>query len=252
MSKERKKYLKKIKQKKLFILLSQLIIFFVFIFTWEILSNKNIINSFIFSSPSRILKEIYNLYINNNLFNNIWVTTKEILISFFISSILSFLLALLFYSYKTIYKILEPFLILFNALPKVALGPLIIIIIGANTNSIIFNGIIISIIVSINTILNGFLNTNKDIIKLFKIYKSSKFKTLKYLIIPSSLNEIKSSLKLNLGLSEIGVIMGEFLSCKEGIGYLILYGSQIFNLSLVGAGIFILLLLSFIFSLFIK
>ena len=134
-----------------------------------------------------------------------------------------------------------------NSLPKVALGPLIIIWMGANIKSIIFMALLINLIVTFITILNGMNSTDPYYIKLFKVLGASKKDIILYLIIPSSKNEIISALKLNISMSLIGVIMGEFLSCKKGIGYLILYGTQVFNLSLVMCGILLLMILSFIF-----
>lgn len=247
ISKEQLLYLKKRKRDKIIILLSQISLLVSFIVLWEFLSKYELINSFIFSSPSKILKTLIDLYKENNLFIHIYTTTMEVILSFSLSTILGFILALFFYIFPIIKKIMDPFITLLNSLPKVALGPLIIIWLGANQTSIIFMALLINLIVTFTTILNGFINTDKDKIKLFKVLGSSKKDIIFKLIIPSSKLEIISSLKLNLSLSLIGVIMGEFLSCKKGIGYLILYGTQVFNLSLVMCGIFLLLLLSFIF-----
>lgn len=247
MSKEHKEYIRNIKIKKISILLIQISIFIIFITTWELLSKYNLINSFIFSSPSRIIIKLIELYNTNNLFNHIYITTIEVLISFILTTILSFILALLFYLSPTIKKIFDPYLTLINSLPKVALGPLIIIWMGANIKSIIFNALLISLIVTTITIYNGFYNVDNNKIKLFKMFKSNKYNLITKLIIPSSRNEIISALKVNISMNLIGVIMGEFLSCKQGIGYLILYGTQVFDLSLVMCGILLLLLLSFIF-----
>ena len=133
-----------------------------------------------------------------------------------------------------------------NSLPKVALGPLIIIIAGANMKSIIVMALLINLIVSIITIYNGFLNIDDKKIKLIKSFGAIKLQILFKLVIPSSYKTIISSLKLNISMSLIGVIMGEFLVSKEGIGYLIIYGTQVFNLSLVMAGILILVIISYI------
>jgi len=252
MSNEHKLYLRRIKYKRIFILLCQLSLLMAFIILWELLSKNNIINSFIFSSPSKILKTLSNLYLENNLFNHIYRTLYEVFISFILSFIIAFIMSLLFYSCNILKRILDPFIILINSLPKVALGPLIIIWMGANIKSIIVSSLLISTIVTFITILNGMENCNKDLIKLFKVFTKSKLKLLFYLIIPSSKKEIISSLKINMSMSLIGVIMGEFLSCKEGIGYLILYGSQVFNLSLVMCGILLLSLLSFILNILIN
>jgi len=133
-----------------------------------------------------------------------------------------------------------------NSLPKVALGPLIIIIFGANTKSVIVMALLINLIISIMTIYNGFLNIDPIRIKLFKTFNVNKIQTLFKLIIPSSYKTIISSLKLNISMSLIGVIMGEFLVSKKGIGYLIINGTQIFNLNLVMLGILLLIIISFI------
>lgn len=247
MSKEQALYLKKRKRNKSIILLSQISLLVTFIGLWELLSKYELINSFIFSSPSKIILTLINLYKDHNLFPHIYTTSMEVIVSFSLSTILGFILALFFYIFPTIKKIMDPFITMINSLPKVALGPLIIIWLGANTESIIFMALLINLIVTFSTILNGFINTDKDKIKLFKVFGATKKDIILKLIIPSSKVEIISSLKLNLSLSLIGVIMGEFLSCKKGIGYLILYGTQVFNLSLVMCGIFLLLLLSFIF-----
>lgn len=247
MSPEQKKYLKRIKLEKLLITIIQFSLLIGFIVIWELLSKYNLINSFIFSSPSKIFNTIISLYKDNNLFQHIFITTFEVIISFSLCTILGFLIALLFYIFPILKRILDPFITMINSLPKVALGPLIIIWMGANIKSIIFTALLINLIVTFITIYNGMINTDQDKLKLFKIFNASKKDILLKLIIPSSKNEIISALKLNISMSLIGVIMGEFLSCKKGIGYLILYGSQVFNLSLVMAGILLLLLLSFIF-----
>lgn len=247
MSKDQIAYLKRRKRNKIIILFSQISLLITFIVSWELLSKYEIINSFIFSSPSKIINTLMSLYKENNLFIHIYTTSIEIIISFLLSTLFGFIIALFFYIFPIVKKILDPFITMINSLPKVALGPLIIIWMGANTKSIIFMALLINLIVTFITILNGFLNTDKDKIKLFKVLGASKKDIITMLIIPSSRNEIVSALRLNLSLSLIGVIMGEFLSCKKGIGYLILYGTQVFNLSLVMCGIFLLLLLSFIF-----
>ena len=252
MSKEQLKYLRNIKLKKIFIFIIQISILLTFIISWELLSKYNIIDSFIFSSPSKVLKTLVDLYNTNNLFPHIITTLSEIIISFTLSTILGFILALILYLFPTLKTILDPFITMINSLPKVALGPLIIIWMGANIKSIIFMSLLINLIVTTITIHNGMINVDNYKIKLFKIYKSSKYDLITKLIIPSSKNELISSLKINISYCLIGVIMGEFLSCKKGIGYLILYGTQVFNLSLVMCGILLLLLLSLIFILIIN
>lgn len=246
MSPKQKKYLKKIKLTKLFIITSQLFITLLFLLLWEILSSKGIINSFIFSSPSKIFKTIIDLYKNNNLLNHIYVTLRELIISFTLGTLIGFIFAIIFYFVNILKKIFDPFLTLLNSLPKVSLGPLLIIWLGANTKSIIVMSLLINTIVTLITIYNGLINTDEYKIKMFKSFKANKFQLLFNLIIPANRETILSSIKLNISMSLIGVIMGEFLVSKAGIGYLILYGTQVFNLNLVMSGIVIIMIISFI------
>lgn len=246
MSLDQKKYLKKLKFDKLKITILQILIIGVFFLLWEIFVNIGLISAFIYSSPSRIITTILELIVSNNFFIHIFTTLKEVIISFFLGISLGFIIALLLYEFKLLAKVLDPFLTMLNSLPKVALGPLIIIIFGANTKSIIIMALLINLIVSIITIYNGFQSTDEYRLKLFKTLKSSKFHTLKYLVIPSSYQTIIASFKLCIAQTLIGVIMGEFLVSKQGIGYLIVYGKQVFNLNLVMTGILLLAIISYI------
>ena len=240
MTKEEIKYIKKYKKNKYLIILIQLLISISFIITWQYLSDNKIINTFIFSSPSKILLSIYNSYVNKTLFIHILTTLKEILLSFTISFIISFILALLLYLSNTFYKIIDPYLNIINSLPKISLGPILIIFFGANTKTIIIMSLLISVLVCTITIYTGFISCNKTYLLFFKSLKASKYKTIKYLIIPNSYNNIVSALKLNISMTLIGVIMGEFLVSKAGIGYLIIYSTQVFYLTLVYSSIMLL------------
>ena len=139
---------------------------------------------------------------------------------------------------------MDPYLTILNSLPKVALGPIIIIWAGAGINSIILMALLISVIITIINIYQGFVETDINKLKLMKSFKANKLQIYTKLILPSSYSNFINALKINVSMSLIGVIMGEFLVSKEGIGYLIMYGSQVFNLNLVITGIFILAILS--------
>ena len=161
-------------------------------------------------------------------------------------TILGILFAIILWSNSFLASVLDPYLTIINSLPKVSLGPIIIIWAGANINSIIIMALLISTIITIITVYNGFISTDKNKINLLKSFNATKNQILRYLILPNSYKTIISSLKINISMSLIGVIMGELLVSKEGIGYLIMYGSQVFNLSLVLAGIIILMILSYL------
>ena len=239
-----KKYLRKQKIYKIKILTVQLLLILIAITIWQFLSSKNIISTFLFSSPTKVVNTIIKLYSQNSLMIHIWVTLKEIIISFSLGSVISLLLATILWWYPFINKVMEPYLTILNSLPKIALGPIIIIWVGANQNSIILMALMISVISSVIAIYTGFNDTNKNRIRLLKSFNASKFQIYKSVILPSNLKTIISTLKINLSMTFVGVIMGELLVSKEGIGYLINYGSQVFNINLVISGVIILSILT--------
>ncbi len=243
-SKEHILYLKKLKREKRLILLNQILIIIFFLISWELLSRFNLINSFLFSSPTNILKTIFSLISNNNFFSHILTTLYEILISTFLSFGLGFLISSLLWKNKFLRKVLEPFLTIINSLPKSSLGPLIIIWFGANINSIIFMSLTISLFITIINLYNYFTNTNENYIILLQSMKASKLDIYKKVIIPSNIKNIISTFKINISMNLIGVIMGELLVSKKGLGYLIMYGSEVFNINLVITSIFILGIIS--------
>ncbi len=245
-------YVKKIKRNKFYVHITQILILIIFLTIWELLSEYKIINPFIYSSPTMIIKTIIKLYKSNNLFNHIFITVFETSISFILATILGTFIAIILWWNKFLYKVFDPYLTIINSMPKVALGPIIIIICGANMKSIIIMALLVSLIITISSVYNGFANTDPIKLKLLESMHATKYQMLKYLIIPYNYSVIINSLKINVSMSLIGVIMGEFLVSKEGIGYLINYGSQVFNLNLVISGIIILLIVSYLMYLIVS
>lgn len=245
-SEEHKDYLKKIKNEKLIVFFFRFLIFFVFIFLWEFLAQNSIINTFLFSSPSKVLETIESLYSSGELLKHIGVSIYEVFISFFLASGIGILVATLLWSNERLSKIIDPYITILNSLPKVALGPLIIIWVGASINSIIFMALMISVFVTIINIYNGFMGVNENYITMLRSFGASKWQIYKKIVFPSNIENIISAFKVNISMSLIGVIMGELLVSKNGIGYLIMYGSQVFNIDLVITGVMILGAISYI------
>ena len=169
-------------KRKIIIFLIQVFIITIFIFLWEFLSRKNIINSFIFSSPSKIIKCINNLFQNFNLANHILTTLKETIIAFSLSIFISLFIAITFYEIPFLFEVFDPFLTVINSTPKIAIGPLIIILFGASVKSIIIMALSITLILNILSIHNGFLNVNNYLLKLLNSLKASRMVKLKYLV----------------------------------------------------------------------
>lgn len=252
MSREYKKYLRKIKTYKLLVLGVQIFILLLLLGIWQLLADFNIFNTFITSSPKLVIKTIKGLYQANDLFGHIGITFYETVISFIIGTLLGVFIAIILWWNKFISKVLDPYLTVLNSLPKVSLGPILIIWVGANMKAIIVMAMLVSVILTIVTVYNGFRETDKLKINLLLSLGATKWQMLRYLVLPSNYPTIINSLKINVSMSLIGVIMGELLVSKSGIGYLIMYGSQVFNLNLVITGIIILMLLSYLMYLMIS
>ena len=239
ISKDRKEYLRKIKKRKYLILLTQILILVSFLEIWEILADNGIIDSFITSQPSKKLATLMNLT-SKDLLKHIGVTVYETVVGFLVGTTLGIAIAIILWWSNFLSKVAEPYLVVLNSLPKVALGPIIIIWVGSGTPAIIVMAIAISLIVTILEILNGFLKTDKEIIKMAKTFQCTKLQLLTKIVMPSNIGTFINSLKVNIGLSLVGVISGEFLVSKAGLGYLIVYGGQVFKLDLVMTSVIIL------------
>lgn len=233
LSDARKEYLRKKKSKKITVYSSRALLLVLIFAFWEALAALGAIDSFLFSSPSRIIKTLISLWNSGDLFKHAFTTVAETLAGFTIATLLGTAIALSLWWSDTVKKVLEPYLIILNALPKIALGPVIIIAFGSGVEAIIFMTIIVTIIVTSLNMLSAYEQTEKGKIFLLKSLGASKFDILARLIVPSSLPAFFSTLKVNVGLSWIGSIMGEYIVSRQGLGYLIVYGGQVLNLDLV-------------------
>ena len=202
---EHKKFLQKKRRKKLLILFSQISIVIFFLVLWEIAAKLEYINTFLSSSPSRVFETFLSLLKQNSLWNHVWITVYETLISFVLASGIGFMVASILWWNKTIAKIMDPYLTVLNSLPKVALGPLIIIWVGANTNSIIFMALLISTFITIINIYQGFISTDHYFITLMRTFNAKKYQIFSRLIVPSNKNNLINCLKVNISMSLIGL-----------------------------------------------
>ena len=226
-------YLKQIKKESTIVLLLRIFLLIGLLSIWEILARLNIIDTFITSSPSKMAVTLVKLFSENNLIHHASVTLYETILGFLIAVILGYSIALYLWWSDRARKVLEPYIIVLNSLPKIALGPIIIVWCGSGSKAIIFMAVLIGLIVAIITMLNGFLAIDKDKILLLRSMGASKIQIMQKLVIPGSFPTFISMLKINVGMAWIGSIMGEYLVSKAGLGYLIVYGSQVFKLDLV-------------------
>lgn len=232
-SKEHEKYLLKVRLKTVSVIICQISILVALLLLWEFLTKYGVLDRYLFSSPSLVWDTLKSMYASGELVKHSLITLKETLSAFLIATGIGFIVAVLLWCSEFLRRVLEPYIVVLNSLPKIALGPIIIVWMGAGNRAIVTMGILIVVIVTIINILNAFLNADKNIIAVAKSLGANKFQIFLKIVLPSALPDLISTLKINVGLSWIGSIMGEYLVSKAGLGYLLIYGGQVFNLNLV-------------------
>ncbi|WP_396954532.1 ABC transporter permease [Neobacillus sp.] len=228
-----KNYLQSLKVEKRWVRLYQAIIFLLFFSSWEVSSQKQWIDPLIFSSPTKIWNLFLNKLQDGSLITNIGVTLTETVLGFILGTLLGTILAAILWWSPMISKILDPYLVILNAMPKVALGPILIVALSPGYPSIIAMGAIISIIITTIVVYTSFKEVDPNYLKVLQTFGATRFQCFKEAIMPASFPTIISTLKVNVGLSWVGVIVGEFLVSSKGLGYMIIYGFQVFNFTLV-------------------
>lgn len=246
MSKEHELYVKKVKRDKLKVTLFRILILLGFIVLWELAADMKWIDPFLTSSPSRMFKSFLSFYEDGTILRHIWVTCYETILGFSLGTILGTIVAIVLWWFPFTAKVLDPYLVVLNALPKVALAPIIIFWVGNGTSAIIVIALLISIVTTIISVFTGFQEVDREKILLMKTFQANKIQILRYLIIPYTIPVLISALKINVGLSWVGVIMGEFLVAREGLGFLIVYGGQISQLDMVMMSIVLLSIIAFL------
>ncbi|NLM11474.1 MAG: ABC transporter permease [Clostridiaceae bacterium] len=243
-SEEQKKYLQKLKaRKRLITALRILLLIFIFVF-WEAVTRFNWLDPFIFSSPGRMLNTFIRLYNEGSLMTHIFTTLWETVVGFLLGTIFGILIAIILWLSETCSRVLEPYLVVANALPKIALGPVFIVWMGAGPVAIITVAVTVSLIVTVLEVYTGFLETDSEKIRLVQSFGANRKQVLTKVVLPSSFPVMMNALKVNVGMSWVGVIVGEFLVSKAGLGYLIVYGGQVFQLDLVMTSVLILSVLA--------
>ena len=238
------RYLKIRSRHKRRVLAGQILLFFLFVGLWELAAYTGILNDFIFSSPSRMTVCFIQMTKNLSIFGHIGITLAETMGSFFLVMAFGILTAMLLWLFPSLAELLDPYLVMLNSLPKSAMAPVLIVWLGNNVKTIIAAAVSVAVFGSIMTLHTGFKEVDPDKIRLIYTLGGKKRDVLFKVLIPSSVPLIINNMKVNIGLCLVGVIIGEFLAADKGLGYLIIYGSQVFKIDIVMMSIVILCFLS--------
>lgn len=239
-------YKKRVIRKKIITHIFQVLLVVGIIFLWEFMSNKGILNEFLFSKPSAIFDLLKSYVSSGEIFHHLKISIYETILGLIIGTSLGLIIAIGLWANNFIAKILDPFLVVLNALPKTALAPIFIIWAGTGVKGIVVVAISISLVVTILSAYSYFVNVDETKVKMLKSFGANKFQILTKLVLPSNIANIMGIIKINIGMSWIGVIVGEFIVSRAGIGYLLTYGSQIFRLDLVMMSVVVLAIVAYI------
>ncbi|MBQ8185013.1 MAG: ABC transporter permease [Lachnospiraceae bacterium] len=237
-------FLQKRKRQQHWITAARILLFLAFLILWEGAARADLIDAFIFSSPSRVYDTFVDMLQSGELFLHVGSTLMETLISFLLVILFSLLISVLLWLSPALSRILEPYLVILNSLPKSALAPLLIVWLGANQRTIVVAGMSVAIFGSILTIYTGFSQVSSEKIKLIYTLRGTRLDVLTKVVLPSSIPIFINTMKVNIGLCLVGVVIGEFIGSRQGLGYLIIYGSQVFKLDWVIMSIVLLCIMA--------
>ncbi|MWC28158.1 ABC transporter permease subunit [Paenibacillus sp. MMS18-CY102] len=216
------------------------VILVLFIGLWEAAGRNKWIDPLLFSFPSRIVNLLGDMVQDGTLWPHVGMTVGETVGGFILGTLMGTLLAALLWLFPFVSRVLDPYLVVLNSMPKVALGPIFIVVLGPGFLSIVVTTLSVTVIITTLNIYNQFREVEEGYIKVVRLFGASRLRTFWYVIVPASFPVIISTLKVNVGLSWVGVIVGEFLVAKLGLGYLIIYGFQVFNFTLVLGSLFVI------------
>ena len=237
-------FLRSLRRSRYFVQIARILILVIFLVLWELSAFWGIIDSFIFCSPSKVALCFWEMVLDKSIFLHVGITLFETVISFLLVTIVSLLIAIALWLSRRLAEITEPFWVVLNSLPKSALAPLLIVWLGATPKTIIIAGMSVAIFGCILNLYTTFQGTDKDSLKLIYTLRGKKHHALTKVVLPSALPAIISNMKVNIGLCLVGVIIGEFLAAKKGLGYLIIYSSQVFKMDWLLMSIVILCVLA--------
>ncbi len=238
------KYLSEKKRHHRTVICSRFLIFTLFLGLWEGSTALGFLDSFIFSSPSKVLLCFYQMLMDKSLLNHIGITLLETIVSFFLVILCALLITILLWFNQKLSETLEPYLVILNSLPKSALAPLLIVWLGANYKTIILTGMSVAIFGSILSLYTSFQSVDPEKVKLIYSLGGTRRHVMTKVILPSNIPALFSLMKVNIGLCLVGVIIGEFIAARSGLGYLIIYGSQVFKLDWVIMSIVLLCIMA--------
>ncbi len=236
-------YLRRDRARKRNIRLTQALLLVVFLCAWEILPRMHILNPLLTSYPSALWPTFFELWNHGQLGKHIMTTLSATLVGFTLSMVIGIVVAAALWWSDFLYKVLDPFLVVANAMPKIAFVPIFYLWLGSDY-AVYGMAVAIAVFVTIMVVYAGFRGIDMNKVKLAHTFGASRWQVLTKVVLPGSVPTLIAAVKMNIGLALVGVIVGEFQSADSGLGFLIMNGSQVFKLNIVMTAIAMLALIS--------
>ncbi len=215
------------------VIVTQTVLLLLFVGLWEAAGRNKWIDPLLFSYPTKMLQQLWKTMADGSIWPHVGMTVTETVVGFLLGTILGTAMAAVLWWFPFLSRVFDPYLVVLNSMPKVALGPIFIVGLGPGFMSIVAITLSVTVIITTLNIYNRFREIDSGYIKVVRLLGASRLQLFKLVILPGSFPVIIATLKVNVGLAWIGVIVGEFLVAKLGLGYLIIYGFQVFNFTLV-------------------
>ncbi|MDQ6418119.1 ABC transporter permease [Paenibacillus sp. LHD-117] len=213
--------------------ITQILLLLLFLGLWEMAGRNKWIDPLLFSYPTKIVKLISGMIVDGSLWPHVGATVSETIAGFALGTLVGTTIAALLWWFPFLSRVFDPYLVVLNSMPKVALGPIFIVALGPGFLSIVAVTLSVTVIITTINIYNRFREIDSGYIKVVRLFGASRAQLFRLVILPGSFPVMIATLKVNVGLAWVGVIVGEFLVAKMGLGYQIIYGFQVFNFTLV-------------------
>ncbi|MBX7444355.1 MULTISPECIES: ABC transporter permease [unclassified Arthrobacter] len=232
--------------------MGQLALAAVVLGAWELLGRVGVIDPFFFPLPSDILLTVWVWISSGFVFPHLWITLQESVLAFLTGAAAGLVLGFLLARVRFLERLLDPFLQMFNALPRVVLAPIFLLWFGLGIwSKVAFGFTLVFFIVFFNT-LEGVKSVDRVLVDNAKMLGASEKQLLRHVFIPSALTWIFSSLHISVGFAITGAVVGEYLGASAGVGYAIAQAQGVFDTKGVFAGMFILMFVVLIIDLLVN
>jgi NitT/TauT family transport system permease protein len=238
-----RRYRRALRLRRAAILTAQVLILAAAMLLWELAAERQWVNPMLTSRPSKVWETLLRLAAAGSLWKHLLATLRETLVGFAAGMLLGVAAAVALWWWEPLAEVLDPYLVVLNAMPKIALGPIFYIWLGA-ANSVYGMAVAISVVVTIAMVYVGFREVDSQQLLLMRTFGATRRQMLTKVVFPASLPTLMATLKVNIGLTLVGVIVGEFISSRAGLGYLIIYGGQVFQMELVMTSVVLLAVIS--------